>query len=95
VLNKLRKNGTSSKNGEEEKEVRTFTKVFQDDSQENIEEFINNPLSRLFITFFIVNFGDSYVQKMKGDFKKEVKSIIDYVSTQYDLKSEGEVDQNC
>ena len=33
VLNKLRKNGTSLKHGEEEeKEVRTFTKVFQDDS---------------------------------------------------------------
>ena len=87
VLNKLRKSGTNSRNEEEEKGGNTFTKIFQDDSQENIEEFINNPLSRLFIIFFIVNFGESYIEKMKGDFKKEVKSIIDYLSTQYGMES--------
>lgn len=73
VLNKLRKN----QGGKEEQEcAKTFTKVFEEDSRENIEGFINHELARKFIKFFIINFGQDYVNRMTGNFKKEVKEVI-------------------
>ena len=81
VLTKLRK----SKNSETEEFTKTFTKVFEDDSRENIEAFINHELSRKFLKFFILNFGEDYIEKMSGSFKKEVKEVIAYLTNEYGL----------
>jgi hypothetical protein len=73
VLTKLRK-GQEGKESQEH--TKTFTKVFHDDSRENIEIFINHELSRKFIKFFIINFGNEYISQMSGSFKKEVNEVI-------------------
>ena len=82
VLTKLRKN---IPNHEEEKLSKTFSKVFDDDSKENIELFISHKVSRSLLTFFIVNFGISYIEKMPGVFKREVKEVIEYLASQYSI----------
>ena len=82
VLTKLRKN---IPNHEEEKLSKTFSKVFDDDSKENIELFISHKVSRSLLTFFIVNFGTSYIEKMPGVFKREVKEVIEYLASQYSI----------
>ncbi|CAI2373023.1 unnamed protein product [Moneuplotes crassus] len=81
VLTKLRK----SKNSESEEFTKTFTKVFEDDSRENIEAFINHELSRKFLKFFILNFGEDYIERMNGSFKKEVREAIGYLANEYGL----------
>jgi len=83
VLNKLRKDPV---NTEEEKSKITFSKVFEEDSKENIQNFINHKVSRLFLIFFIMNFGRDYIHKMTGAFQVEVEAVITYLATQYSIK---------
>ena len=84
VLKKLRKiNPTVGY--EEEKNAKTFTKVFEEESGENFKVFVNHPLARLFLIFFIVNFGASYIREIKGLFKTEVKKIITHLAEYYSI----------
>lgn len=72
VLDKLRKT-SKVKQGPK---FKSFTLIYESYSEENLQIFISNGLSRQLLAFFILNYSETYQKKMEGSFKEEVKDII-------------------
>ena len=58
-------------------------RVFESYSDENRDVFINDYLGSRLIYYFIVNFGEVYLSKMRGQFKDQVNAIMKELSTNF------------
>lgn len=67
------------------KEDKTFTKVYEEWSEQNCSLFSSHTLGSQLIAFFIVNFGEQYVSEMKGKFKEEIVTFISITRKEFTL----------
>ena len=56
-------------------------RVFENYSEESRDAFLEDYLGSRLVYYFIVNFGDTYISKMSGQFKEQVKKIMEKLST--------------
>lgn len=79
VLDKLRKGRSKSA----QEIPSTFSQVFNKYSEEGKDEFLFHPLSSQLVCFFIMNYGDYYVNKMKNSYKVKLEKIIEELKKIY------------
>ena len=58
-------------------------RVFESYSDENKDAFLNDYLGSRLMYYFIVNFGDTYLSKMSGQYKSQVTKLMNILSTNF------------
>ena len=62
---------------------RSSFKVFEEYSDENREMFLDDYLGSRLAYYFIINYGQTYLSKMGGQFKKQVNKIMKSIEGRY------------
>ena len=55
-------------------------KVFDEYSEENRDTFLNDYLGSRLIFYFIKNFGQIYLSKMRGEYRQKIQIIMDLIA---------------